>query len=157
MKQTILIILSILLLSSPVIGDSHKGETLYGWGECLVEPCDYKWMGFGKKEIHPKFQGQVKDGIPNGVGILDYPDGDFYLGEWKNGQFHGQGTFTYTNGMKYEGEWKNGKPNGKGTETYSNGDKFLGEMKDGIWWNGTTYDKNGNIRLKFVNGKIIKQ
>ena len=27
-------ILSILLLSSPVIGDNHKGETLYGWGKC---------------------------------------------------------------------------------------------------------------------------
>ena len=44
----ILIILSILLLlSSPVIGNSHKGETLYGWGEC----CDWVWKGFGDKEI----------------------------------------------------------------------------------------------------------
>jgi len=30
----LLILLSILLLSSPVIGDNHKGETLYRWGEC---------------------------------------------------------------------------------------------------------------------------
>ena len=29
----LLIILSFLLHSSPVIGDNHKGETLYGWGE----------------------------------------------------------------------------------------------------------------------------
>ena len=42
----LLIIISFLLLSSPVIGDNHKGETLYRWGE---KP-DYKWMGFGDKE-----------------------------------------------------------------------------------------------------------
>ena len=42
----LLIILSLILLSSPVIGDNHKGETLYGWGGCKGEPCDYKWMGF---------------------------------------------------------------------------------------------------------------
>ena len=29
--KNLLIILSILLLSSPVIGDNHKGETLYRW------------------------------------------------------------------------------------------------------------------------------
>ena len=33
----LLIILSILLLSSPVIGDNHKGETLYGWGKCYYK------------------------------------------------------------------------------------------------------------------------
>jgi len=32
-----------------VIGDNHKGETLYRWGE---NP-DYKWMGFGDKDTHP--------------------------------------------------------------------------------------------------------
>ena len=47
----LLIIISFLLLSSPVIGDNHKGETLYGWGEC----CDYVWKGFGDKETHPKY------------------------------------------------------------------------------------------------------
>ncbi len=46
MKQTI-IIFSILLLSSPVNGDNHKSETLYGWGKC----CGYKWMGFGETDF----------------------------------------------------------------------------------------------------------
>ena len=72
----LLIILSFLLLSSPVIGDNHKGETLYRWGE--VGSGDYKWMGFGDKDIHPVYKGQVKDGKPNGtqfqlfcMGIMD--------------------------------------------------------------------------------------
>ena len=60
----LLIILSILLLSSPVIGDNHKGETLYLWGKYP----NYVWKGFGDKDTQPKYQGQVKDGKPT------YPD-----------------------------------------------------------------------------------
>jgi hypothetical protein len=93
-----------------VIGDNHKGETLYGWGKCC-NPKDYKWMGFGDKDTHPVYKGQVKDGKPNGLGVLNS-----------------------TNGWKYFGSWKNGEI-----------------------WNGTGYDKNGNIFVKIVNGKIIEQ
>ena len=99
----LLILISFLLLSSPVIGDNHKGETLYQWGEC----CDYKWMGFGEKDTQPKYQGQVKDGKPNGLGVL-----------------------ISTNGWKYFGSWKNGEI-----------------------WNGTEYDKYGNIIYRWVEGK----
>jgi len=220
----LLIILSFLLLSSPVIGNSHKGETLYRWGEC----CDYKWMGFGEKDTNPKYQGQVKDGIPNGLGYLFFPngwkyvgswkdgkengkgtltspngekyegewkdglpngkgvftfgkgkwEGDKYIGEHKDGKKHGQGIYTFTDGRKYEGEWKDGKYHGQGTLTHPNGEKYVGEFKkgkrhgqgihtypngekyegeytDGENWNGTGYDKNGNIQVKFVNGKMI--
>jgi hypothetical protein len=38
----LVILLSFLLLSSPVIGDNHKGETLYRWGDVC---CDWKCMG----------------------------------------------------------------------------------------------------------------
>jgi hypothetical protein len=206
MKHSLIILISFLLLSSPVIGDNHKGETLYGWG---VNP-DYKWMGFGDKDTHPKYQGQVKDGKPNGLGILifpngtkyvgswvngkrdgqgtqtypnegtkTYPTGSKYLGEWKDGKMNGQGTYTnsygdkyvgeykdgerigqgtltWTNGDKYVGSWKNGNRNGQGTTTiYESGNKYVGEYKDNQKWNGTGYDKNGNIQVKFVNGKEI--
>ena len=66
MKHLFTILISILLLSSPVIGDNHKGETLYVWGEYP----DWKWVEFGDKETQPKYQGQVKDGKPNGLGVL---------------------------------------------------------------------------------------
>ncbi len=90
----LLILLSILLLSSPVIGDNHKGETLYMWGECCE---DYKWMGFGDKETHPKYQGQVKDGKPNGLGFLISTNGWKYFGSWENGEIW-NGTEYYEDG-----------------------------------------------------------
>jgi hypothetical protein len=71
--------------------------------------------------------------------------------------FDGQGTETWSIGGEYVGGWKNGRRNGQGTFTYSNGDTNEGEYKDGGIWNGTFSDKDGNIKWKYVNGKIIKQ
>ena len=124
----LLIILSILLLSSPVIGDNHKGETLYMWGKYP----DYVWKGFGDKETHPVYKGDVENGVPNGLGFLIFPSGS-----------------------KYFGEWKDGKPNGLGILTYRYGTKYEGDFKDWVLWNGTEYDKDGNIFIKYVNGDYI--
>ena len=126
----LLIILSLLLLSSPVIGDNHKGETLYRWGKC----CYWVWKGFGEKDTTPKYQGDVKNGKPDGLGYLIYPNGNKYVGGWKDREKNGKGTETDRDGFGYEGEWKNG-----------------------YMWNGKGYDKDGNIQYKWVNGIRIKQ
>ena len=149
----LLIILSIVLLSSPVFGDNHKVVTLYRWGEY----SDYVWKIIGDKEIQPKYQGEVENGKPNGLGLMIYPNRRKYGGEWKNGEMHGQGTFTWADGKKYEGEWKDGRPNGRGTDIFPDGSKGIGEFRDGRPWNITHRDKNGNIIVKFVKGKQIKQ
>ena len=117
-----------------MIGNNHKGETLYGFGGCKVLLCgDYKWMGFGDKETHPKYQGQVKDGKPNGLGVLIYPNGSKYVGSWDNGE-ELKGTFTHFLGTKYVGSWNKGK-----------------------WWNGILYDEYGKIYSKYDEGEDTKQ
>ena len=86
-----------------MIGDNHKGETLYGWGEYP----DYVWKGFGDKETHPKYEGGVENGVPNGLGVLISPTGWKYFGSWKNGEiWNGRGydkkgdkDSTYVNGI----------------------------------------------------------
>jgi len=95
----ILFILSFLLLSSPVIGNSHKGETLYLWKTSSGEV----WKGFGDKKIHSVYKGDVKNGEPNGLGMMNTPRGWKYVGSWKNGK-----------------EW-NGKMTGKITGRFVNG------------------------------------
>ena len=142
MKHLLIILISVLLLSSPVIGNNHKGETLYRWGEYP----DYKWMGFGDKDTHPVYQGQVKNGKPNGLGVIIYPDGilkggNKYVGEWKDGKEHGQGTLT--------------TPVEDSRNFIHHGRKYVGEWKKGKHWNGTT-EKDGKIEKKVVNGKEIK-
>ena len=170
----LLILISILLLSSPVIGNNHKGETLYLW----ETSSGYQWMIFGDKDTHPVYKGDVENGKPNGQGTLTTPEGYKYEGEWKDGKNHGQGTITWSDGEKYVGEFKDNKRNGQGTFTFHSGDKYVGEWKDEkqhglgtyIWsdgrkyvgeykdgekWNGKFFDRNRNIPYKYVNGKKI--
>ena len=138
-----------------MIGDNHKGETLYLWETSSGEV----WKGFGEKDTNPKYQGEVENGVPNGLGFIIFPDGNKYVGSWKNGKKDGLGTFTWSWGGKYVGSWKNGEVNSQiqGTLTLSDGSKFVGEYKYDKIWNGTFYDKDGNITYKIVNGKTIKQ
>ena len=173
MKHLLIILISILLLSSPVIGDNHKGETLYGW---ITSSSTLEWKTFGEKGTHPIYKGDVENGKPNGLGVITFPDGSKfvgehkdggkngqgiftfswggkYVGEYKNGKQNGQGTETYPSGSKYVGEYKDGEQNGQGTYTFSDGRKYIGEYKDGKPWNGTGYDKDGNFIIKYVNGK----
>ena len=175
----ILISLSFLFLSSPVIGQEtgvlFLREVNDNWG----------WFEDGNKDKDAKYIGEFKDGffedrLPNGQGTITYPDGRKYVGEWKDAREHGQGIFTSPNGQKHVGEYKDGRKNGQGTFTYPDGNKYVGEYKDGrmngqgtyTWydgskyvgewkggemWNGTIYAKDGNIIKKVVNGKMINQ
>ena len=131
MKHLLIILLS-MLLYSPVIGDNNKGETLYAWGKYIP----FVWKGFGDKETHPKYTGDVKNGKPDGQGTETFPDGSKYIGEWIGGKPTGQGTQTYYDGDKYVGLFKDGKYHGQGTYTFSYGGKFVGEFKDDNRWNG---------------------
>jgi len=99
------IIASIIFLTSPLFGNSHKGETLYGW----ETSSGIQLRDFGDKDIHPQYKGDAENGKPNGLGIMTFPDGRKYVGQWKNGEKHGHGTFTFPSGYKYEGEYKVGK------------------------------------------------
>ena len=88
MKHLLIILISILLLSSPLLGDNHKGETLYRW-----ETSSGKvWKGFGDKDTHHVYKGEWKNGKPNGLGVMTYPDGHKYVGEFKDGTPNGYGT-----------------------------------------------------------------
>ena len=143
------IIFSILLLSSPLFGDNHKGETLYLW----KTSSSVLWYRFGDKNTRPQYKGEVENGKPNGLGVLIYPyNGKSIVGEWKNGKEwktkhrtkngslilkfemgkNGQVTFTSPDGRKYVGEWKDGKQNGQGKMTLPDGEKYEGKFKDGI-------------------------
>ena len=76
-----------------------------------------------------------------------------YEGEWKNGFPNGQGTYFFSNGEKYVGEFKYGREHGQGTRTYNDGQKYVGEWGNGGYWNGTMYNRNGKIIDRYLNGK----
>ena len=61
------------------------------------------------------------------------------------------------NDGKYIGGYKVGKRNGQGTWTSPDGQKYIGEWNEDKEWNGTGYNKNGEIVVRFVNGQMIEQ
>ena len=154
----LLIILSILLLSSPLFG--QETGVLYLWEngtKYMGEWKDGKKHGqgtfiYGKgKWEGDKYEGEFKVGYRNGQGTYTWSDGDKYVGEFKVDKPNGQGTYTWSDGRKYEGEFKEGKKHGQGTYTLPNGSKYVGEWRENKSWKGTEYDKNGNVIGKFVN------
>ena len=172
----LLILISLILLSSPLFGDNHKGETLYLW----KTSSGVQWYRFGNKYTRPQYKGEVENGKPNGLGVLIYPyNGKSIVGEWKNGKEwktkhrtkygrliwkfemgkNGQGMSTSLYGEKYVGEWKNGNPNGQGTLTLPYGEKYEGEWKDGKYdGQGTfTYSYGTKYVGEWKNGKWDSQ
>ena len=45
-------------------------------------------------------------GLPNGIGVMRFPDSSRYEGEFMQGWFHGHGVFSTIDGMKFEGEFR---------------------------------------------------
>ena len=75
--------------------------------------------------------GEVnEDYFPNGIGKMEYNNGDIYNGNWSQNKKQGKGEMIYKNGDKYKGNWKNDVKHGEGIMKYSNG-----QIYDGIWWN----------------------
>ena len=49
------------------------------------------------------YEGQFQKGLPNGLGVMRFPDSSRYEGEFMQGWFHGHGVFTTLDGTKFEG------------------------------------------------------
>jgi len=113
-----------------------------------------KWEGVESEDNRDfsKYEGDIRNGKPNGQGTHTFPDGRKYVGESKNGQWDGQGTITYPDGRKYVGEFKDEEFHGKGTLTRPDGGKYVGEFKNGkIHGQGTyTFEKGKYEGFKYV-------
>ena len=61
---------------------------------------------------------------------------------------------------EYDGEYDveyeldHGMLNGQVTITFLDGAKYVGEYKDNKAWNGTVYDKDGNVISTLSNGVV---
>ena len=63
-----------------------------GW---ITSSSTLEWKGFGDKESHPIYKGDVENGKPSGLGVITFPDGSKFVGEYKDGEKNGQGNMTY--------------------------------------------------------------
>jgi uncharacterized caspase-like protein len=68
-----------------------------------VTQCKMRW---GKGE----YQGDCKNGRPNGYGVQRYPNGEYYKGSFQNGLRHGEGIQYLPDGTEIIADWENGRP-----------------------------------------------
>ncbi len=76
------------------------------------------------------YEGELKDGKPEGHGKCEIRDG-VYEGEFHNGQRHGHGVEIYDNGDRLEGEWQNGSQDGHSIYRLANGQQMEVEWEKG--------------------------
>jgi len=63
-------------------------------------------------------------------GLLKYPNGNVYEGQFLNGKRSGNGIMKFANGDVYNGMWKNDQMNDvEGLYTFENGNEYKGSLK----------------------------
>ena len=123
----IIILLYFFFLTFPLLAQETgvlyltKVNGKFGWFENSNDIKDWK------------YEGEIKNGKPNGTGVLEYTLAT-YSGEVKNGMPHGQGTYTYKSGRKIVGEFRKIKP-----------------------WNAKKYDKYGKLEAEWVKGAKLEK
>ena len=93
------------------------------------------------------YNGSIKDGIPDGVGIMKYPNGLTYIGEFVEGKRNGLGKLSSSNGFSYEGMWLNDEMYGSGKVVYKD---------HKIEYDGTTQNGLPNGFGKLINNDFRK-
>ena len=118
---------------------------------------ELSWYEDGDGSRDGKYVGKVKNGKPNGSGILTFTNGNKYEGSFKDGKYDYFGLFTWNDGSIIHGVWKDNKPwNTSGTYLKKSGEKLTGVYKDGKKWNISKFDKSEKLSKKWVNGKEKK-
>lgn len=129
-------------------GDIYEGN----WEGHLLQ-------GNGKICIkHPfsLYTGFIKDGIPEGDGLLAATDKSEYSGEFKEGKKHGKGVLKFIDGSRYEGEFLKDKQSGDGIFYFKDGSVLTGTwLRNKIVGDATKKWPDGKVYVgQFVDGFI---
>jgi hypothetical protein len=115
-------------------GDVYTGEmdpqgaTRHGQGRCVYH------------DDNGSYDGEWRDDMRAGQGVMTYANGDMYAGQWKDDRRHGFGILEIqlTNSelkarteTRYDGQWEHDRRAGKGTARFSDGTKLEGEWHEG--------------------------
>jgi hypothetical protein len=82
--------------------------------------------------VQSRYEGEMKNGRPDGYGSLVMRSGLTYAGTWKEGVMDGRGLIKLENGDDYDGEFVAGRMQGQGRYGSADGTVYVGEFKNGV-------------------------
>jgi len=107
-----------------------NGELILRQGTLYEPEKGGKWVLERVNDSDNRYTGNIVNGVPNGMGILYFSNGNKFDGIFKDGIYEGFGTFEFRGGGSCGYKWRRGRP-----------------------WNVKCYDKGGNnVIQEFVNG-----
>lgn len=104
-----------------IFNGEYEGTFYDSEEEILMKKGIYRFFEITDMMI---YEGEFKDNLFEGNGVMMYANGDRYEGEWKSNKKEGKGAMMYANGDRYEGQWKSNKKEGNGVMMYANGDRY---------------------------------
>ena len=116
-----------------------------GWSWAVPATNDYVKIRQADGSV---YEGELKDGMFNGKGILSYPNGDRYEGTFINGLLNGTGSFLGRHGATYQGGFSNGEYSGTGVFIDAHRYRYEGAFQDG--------ECTGNGELRLPSGTTYK-
>ena len=143
-----------------VFSSSENGVKTYRYDSIPLRFTDGKVKILAKSE-YVAYEGDVKAGAANGMGILYRKDGSVvYEGQFENSEFHGQGTSYFPNGqVQYVGAFQHNIYSGQGKLHRENGSleyegAFIDGKKEGA---GILYDSGNNKTYvgNFIQGELL--
>ena len=105
------------------------------------------------------YEGEVKNNVPNGKGIIFYQNGDWEEGCFENACLYGIGTYYNAEYKRKDtGEHKYGTRTGTGKMEWENGNWYFGEWNDnGAHGNGEYHFEDGSwSKGYYVDGSLKK-
>jgi hypothetical protein len=115
--------------------DKPFGRVQVAWpnGEKLDGEVDENQQVHGVRSSPDgsKYEGDLKNYVPDGKGSLIRADGLRYKGDFVAGKIEGEGEMLFSDGGLYQGTFRDGKPNGHGTMRAANGQIYRGFWVDG--------------------------
>ena len=128
----------------PGSGASLRREYNGEWKNGL--PCGLGVLSFEDGKRH---EGYWDQGKPNGFGIETRPDGDVYRGEWRMGKREGFGVRFWSDQQRYGGMWRGGKMHGHGVFLWPSQLQYSGQWSEHKR-NGFGYETHKNSTATYV-------
>lgn len=119
--------------------------------QAIIQRIYPKTNGIKSKTFHhnrAQLTGQVKRGVFEGYGRMQWSSGAVYLGDWIGERREGFGIYRNAHGDEYAGEFVGGVRHGWGVYSAANGEEYIGQWVDG--------KLHGVGMLKHVNGDVYQ-